>query len=143
MIKKIVSCVLACSLIMCFVCSCNSEQGKQETKLQKFSESYIEYFDTVCTVVGYEERVEEFNTVCKKIEGQLSEYNKLYDIYKSYEGVNNIDLEANLKTEFSVTYAQDMKSILKDYPSMEEVQQYVDSQLGAINEQLASLTEVE
>jgi hypothetical protein len=61
----------------------------------------------------------------------------------TYEGVNNIDLEANLKTEFSVTYAQDMKSILKDYPSMEEVQQYVDSQLGSINEQLASLTEVE
>lgn len=60
----------------------------------------------------------------------------------TYEGVNNIDLEADLRTEFSVTYAQDMRSILKDYPSMEEVKEYVDSQLGTINEQLASLTEV-
>lgn len=60
----------------------------------------------------------------------------------TYAGVNNIDLEAGLKTEFSVTYAQNMKSILKDYPSMEEIQAYVDSQLGTINEQLASLTEV-
>jgi hypothetical protein len=61
----------------------------------------------------------------------------------TYEGVNNINLKSNLETEFSVTYAQDMKSILKDYPSMEEIQAYVDSQLGTINEQLASLTEVE
>lgn len=90
MFKKLISCVLVCSLIMCFVCSCNSEQGEQESKLQKFSESYIEYFDTVCTVVGYEETEEEFNAVCEKIEAQLSEYNKLYDIYKSYEGVNNV-----------------------------------------------------
>lgn len=64
-------------------------------------------------------------------------------IIYTYAGVNNIDLEAGLKTDFSVTYAQDMMSILKDYPSMEEIQAYVDSQLGTINEQLASLTEVE
>jgi hypothetical protein len=64
-------------------------------------------------------------------------------VINTYAGVNNIDLETNLETEFSVTYAQDMKSILKDYPSMEEIQAYVDSQLGTINEQLASLTEVE
>lgn len=64
-------------------------------------------------------------------------------VINTFAGVNNIELEANLKTEFSVTYAQDMKSILKDYPSMEEIQQYIDSQLGTINEQLASLTEVE
>lgn len=89
MMKKLVSCVLVCSLIMCFVCSCNSEQGEQ-TGLEKFTESYVEYFDTVCTVVGYEESLEEFEAVCDKIEQQLSEYNQLYDIYKSYEGVNNV-----------------------------------------------------
>lgn len=90
MFKKLVSCALVCSLILSFVCSCSSDQGKQGLNLQKFTESYIEYFDTGCTVVGYEESQEEFDAVCESIETQLAEYNRLYDIYKSYEGINNI-----------------------------------------------------
>ncbi len=90
MYRKLVSCALACSLILALLCSCNSNQGEQGSNLQKFTETYIEYFDTGCTVVGYEESQEEFDAVCANIEKQLSEYNRLYDIYKSYEGINNI-----------------------------------------------------
>lgn len=90
MIKKLVSCVVLCSLILSLLCSCNSDQGEQGAKLERFTETFIEYFDTGCTVVGYEENQEEFDSVCANIEKQLSEYNQLYDIYKSYEGINNI-----------------------------------------------------
>ena len=92
MLKKLVSCVLICSLICLSFCSCSSNQREQGDKnsLNKYSASYIEYFDTFCTVVGYEETKEEFDKVAKNIEEQLAEYNRLYDIYKAYDGVNNI-----------------------------------------------------
>lgn len=90
MLKRFVSCALVCSLILSLCCSCNSNQGEQGDKLQKFSDSTLDYFDTACTVVGYEETQEEFDAVYATIEEQLKEYNILYDIYKSYQGVNNI-----------------------------------------------------
>ena len=82
MIKRISSFVL-CAVLIFSLSSCKKEP-------QKFSKNYIEYFDTVCTVVGYEFDEDEFNTTCEFIESELEVYNKLYDIYKSYDGVNNI-----------------------------------------------------
>lgn len=96
MLKKFVSCALICSLICLLFCSCSLKQGTQNggqgaaSNLQKFNTSYIEYFDTVSIVVGYEENQEAFDKTSKEIETLLSEYHQLYDIYKSYEGVNNI-----------------------------------------------------
>ena len=88
--KNFVLRALSFSLICLLLCSCSSNQGEQGSKTQKFTASYIEYFDTVCTVVGYEESEEDFNIVADKIETLLSNYNKLYDIYNTYEGVNNV-----------------------------------------------------
>ncbi len=90
MLKKLVSSVLVCSLILVCFNSCNLNQGEQESKLQKFNVVYYNYFDTASTVVGYEETQAEFDAVCEDIEKQLREYNDLYDIYMNYEGVNNI-----------------------------------------------------
>lgn len=90
MFRKFVRCAFSCSLIVCFLCSCGLNQSEQTAKLNKYTTSYIDYFDTVCTIVGYEESKEEFDKVTKKTETLLSEYNMLYDIYHSYEGINNI-----------------------------------------------------
>ena len=93
MFKRFVSCALICSLILCFFSSCNSkqeEQVKPTTDKQKFTETYIEYFDTVSTIVGFDDSKEAFDANCTFIEEELSTYNKLYDIYKSYEGINNL-----------------------------------------------------
>lgn len=90
MMKKLVSCALVCSLVLCVLCSCSSNQNEQGNELQKFSGSTIDYFDTACTVVGYEKTQEEFDAVYEKVEALLKEYNQLYDIYKAYDGVNNV-----------------------------------------------------
>ncbi len=78
--------------IFCFVLSLITivSLSACSAKKQKFSKNYIEYFDTVCTVVGYEFDEEEFNKTCDLIEKELETYNNLYDIYKTYEGINNI-----------------------------------------------------
>ncbi len=90
MFKKFVCCALICSLILTLCSSCTSEQSKQGDGLQKFSATYIEYFDTASVIVGFEETQEAFDKNCEFIESSLDEYNRLYDIYKSYEGINNI-----------------------------------------------------
>lgn len=82
MFKRIVSCALVLVLIMSCLCSCE--------KKERFSATFIEYFDTGSVIVGYEKEEADFNETCEYIEGQLKEYNMLYDIYKSYEEEYNI-----------------------------------------------------
>ncbi len=60
---------------------------KQEKRFQK---TYIDYFDTVITIIGYEKSEDDFSSVCNDIEGLLEKYHKLFDIYSSYDGINNI-----------------------------------------------------
>ncbi len=85
--KKIISLLLVTTLITIEICSfasCNLNEK------QKFTEYYFDYFDTVATVIGYEETEAEFKAVANEIEKQLKEYHQLYNIYNYYEGINNI-----------------------------------------------------
>ena len=92
MLKRIF-CLIFSLLIILSLSSCEKQK-------QKFSKNYIEYFDTVCTVVGYEFGEEDFNKTCEFIESELAVYNQLYDIYKTYDGVNNIKtINKNAGTE--------------------------------------------
>ena len=84
MLKKTVSVALICGLILTLV-SCSKTQEKQ-----RFNETYLDYFDTVSTIVGFENRKEDFEKNAEFIEKELEEYHKLYDIYKSYKGINNL-----------------------------------------------------
>lgn len=83
MFKRIVSCALLISIIMSCLCSCTKQK-------ERYTETFINYFDTASTIVGFEYEMAAFESNCDFIEQELEEYNNLYDIYKSYEGVNNI-----------------------------------------------------
>ncbi|MBR2447954.1 MAG: FAD:protein FMN transferase [Clostridia bacterium] len=61
-----------------------------QVKLQKFTDYSFDYFDTVTTIIGFEESQESFNKNCEKIKSWLSEYHYLYDIYTSYNGITNL-----------------------------------------------------
>lgn len=51
---------------------------------------YFNLFDTVTQIIGYAENEDEFQIKSEEIYKKLLEYNKLYDIYYDYEGINNI-----------------------------------------------------
>ena len=57
---------------------------------EKFTDYSFDSFDTVTTIVGYEEKKETFDKNAQKIKAWILEYHKLYDIYKSYDGVINL-----------------------------------------------------
>ena len=64
--------------------ACTSKSEK------RYEASFLELFDTVTTIVGYAESEEKFTEYSQMIYDYLNEYNKLYDIYNNYEGINNL-----------------------------------------------------
>lgn len=77
------SAVLFCLLICVLMTSCSNKKNK-------YTSYSMDYFDTVITVVGYENTKAEFDKVSKEIMSGFEEYHKLYDIYHRYEGLNNL-----------------------------------------------------
>ncbi|MBR3995197.1 MAG: FAD:protein FMN transferase [Clostridia bacterium] len=50
----------------------------------------MDYFDTVITIVGYENTKEEFDAVADDILSQFAMYHKMYSIYHRFEGMENL-----------------------------------------------------
>lgn len=85
--KKIISISIIAILITSLLAGCSL--GKDKV-YEKYSDSFFGTFDTLVQVVGYTETEEEFNAYVEKINSRLAHLHKLYDIYNSYEGINNI-----------------------------------------------------
>ena len=83
--KKIISLflILLAAFQVCFLTACNK-------KPKKFTDYSFDFFDTVTTIVGYEQSQEVFEKNCEKIKGWLSLYHRLYDIYTTYENITNL-----------------------------------------------------
>lgn len=65
-------------------------RGVLTPKYAKYADSFFDTFDTVITVVAYTESEEEFRTLFERVHSRLKELHNLYDIYNTYEGLNNI-----------------------------------------------------
>ncbi len=65
---------------------------------KKYTAQSFDYFDTVTSILGYEESKSDFDSVCQEIFESLSYYHKLFTIYESYEDMHNL---------FSVNELQD------------------------------------
>ena len=85
--KKVISVLLSVLMLISFSACAQTEQVPEKTR---FTKSYMDYFDTASTIVGYEETQEAFDEKCAFIEEQLKHYHELYDIYHWYEGVTNV-----------------------------------------------------
>ncbi len=86
--KKTISILLSVCIVVLQISLFSS--CKTEGELKKFTAHYFDYFDTVTTIVGCTKTKEEFDLICEEIKAELSEYHKLYDIYYTYDGINNI-----------------------------------------------------
>lgn len=97
-------------LILLFV-----QKNKQP---EQYKEVYIDTFDTVTQYIGYAESEELFNEHAKVLNDKLLFYHKLFNIYNTYDGINNlktINLNAGVQPvkvekeiidllKFSITY---------------------------------------
>lgn len=81
--RKILSLLLTLTLFLPASCG-------QDVLSERYEGSFLELFDTVTTVVGYAESEEAFTDIVQGIYDEMSVYHELYDIYNSYDGVNNL-----------------------------------------------------
>ena len=81
-IFRLAVCTLTLLLLFCLF-SCGE-------KKEKFTTYSFEYFDTVTSITGYESDRGDFDAVTAEIFVELSEYHRLFDIYKRYDGLENL-----------------------------------------------------
>lgn len=73
--------------ITLFLTGCNQSSEKEYVR---YSSSFSDTFDTLTIVLAYTETEEEFNNYLQDIHERFKELHKYYDIYNSYEGINNL-----------------------------------------------------
>ena len=101
---------ISAMLILCLLCGFAGCSATQKTR---YSKQYLDYFDTVSLVVGYEEKEDDFNAVCDFVAAELERYSKLYDIYYKYDGVTNLRNVNEDAAKAPVTVDADIIAMLK------------------------------
>lgn len=76
-------------LALCvFLSGCSA--GQKEPELKQYTATFLTLFDTVTSVVGRAESEEVFQATAQAVHDDLEIYHQLFDIYNSYDGVNNL-----------------------------------------------------
>lgn len=57
---------------------------------RRYQATFLTLFDTVTTIIGFAKNEAEFQALSARVHDKLQEYHRLYDIYNSYEGLNNL-----------------------------------------------------
>ena len=63
---------------------------RQESEKKQYTATFLTLFDTVTSIVGRDESEEAFREKSQQVHDALLEYHQLFDIYNSYEGINNL-----------------------------------------------------
>ena len=79
-------CVLTTACLLLTGCAAGQAGGQDK----QFTATFLTLFDTVTSIVGRAESEEAFSEAAQKVHDELLEYHQLFDIYNSYEGINNI-----------------------------------------------------
>ncbi len=86
--KKALSFILILLVISgCALCFSGCEGNRPTAKFTDYS---FDFFDTVTTIIGYEETEADFDANCEKIKNELERYHRLFTIYTRYDGINNL-----------------------------------------------------
>jgi len=62
----------------------------QKNNLKQYQGQFFDCFDTVTAITGYAGSQEDFSQKMELLRQKLMHYHQLYDIYHTYEGINNI-----------------------------------------------------
>lgn len=77
-------CAVLCAAMLLTGCT---TPARQQTR---YTATFLTLFDTVTTIVGFADSEEEFRATAQSVHDELLTYHQLFDIYNSYEGINNL-----------------------------------------------------
>jgi len=109
--KKLMKLVTPLVLLMVLMVGC-AAAPKGEVK-NRYQNTFFEYFDTVITVIGYTDTQEEFDAHFAEIKEEFKRLHELFDIYNSYEGVNNLKTINDLAGVEPVPVEESLMELLK------------------------------
>ena len=72
-------------LLALLLTGCGQAEQRKEFDIQ-----YFEYFDTFTSFTVYAEDEEQFQEYARLFESELEAYHQMFDIYHSYDGLNNL-----------------------------------------------------
>lgn len=84
--------VIACLMAAFLLFSLLPLTGCQAGGLKRYQTQSFAYFDTVTTVIGYAKSEDDFLAEAKIILDELALYHRLFDIYHTYEGMENLSV---------------------------------------------------
>lgn len=110
--------------------------GCSNNKLEQFKETTFDVgFNTPFTMIAYTESQEDFDIHFEKMKEEVRWMNSLFDIYNTYEGVNNIKTINDFAGEKPVKVDKMIIDLIKEAKDYTEVTQYkFDPTLGAVLE---------
>ncbi len=100
-------------LLLCVVLlsSCTSPDV---TAQKQYTATFLELFDTVTTVVGKADSEEAFQESVQPIRDEMEHYHRLFDIYESYEGINNLKTVNDMAATAPVVVDTAILELLQD-----------------------------
>jgi len=99
--------LLAAALLAASLSGCGKKVPEKRTA------SYFDYFDTVITVIGFEDDETKFSEVCSFIESEFARYDELYDGYDDSSSAHNLYYINRHAGEAPVTVDPDVIGLLK------------------------------
>ena len=82
--------IIVAAAILLSAVGCTAVTPDNDTNLNRYSAQYITLFDTVTTIIGYAENETAFKAVAQEFYDEFEYYHKLYNVYDSFDGINNI-----------------------------------------------------
>lgn len=124
--KKRIPAFLLCMLLLA---SC-ALPGK---RMQKYQQVYLDVFDTVTTLTGFEASEKAFREKADAVHEALLEYHRLFDIYNDYPGLVNLKTVNDSAGLAPVSADPRILALLKD------ARGYYDLTQGRVNIALGSV----
>ena len=80
--------VIALFAVILLLTGCTAPAVQQKQTI--YEASFLSLFDTVTVVKGPAESKDAFDQVARLVQEELTYYHQLFDVYNSYEGLNNL-----------------------------------------------------
>ena len=88
--KRMIALALCLALCLAGCGQAPAAPGSGTEGLEKYSVYWFDVFDTVTQVTGYAESQEAWDEQMAALHADLVRYHQLYDIYNTYDGLNNL-----------------------------------------------------
>lgn len=103
------------------------------TQQKQYTATFLDLFDTVTTVVGKAESQETFTKTAQDIHDRLLHYHRLFNIYESYDGINNLKTVNDRAGRMPVQVDEEIIRLLLD------CKRYYDLTGGKVNAAMGSV----